>query len=187
MVDGQPVNVGLWDTSCQESYDRLRPGSYPQTDVFVVVFSIVSPVSFDNVKSKWCPELEHFAPGVPILLVGLESHLRNDPKALQQVHAKGLHYITQHEGEARAKEIGAWGYFECSALTQEGIKTVFDSAIRAALSRGKKKGTMGTKKKTSNADSLSSPNVCSHQCIEHILSMPPTPFFQHPYTPNIFY
>ena len=41
MVDGQPINLGLWDTAGQEDYDRLRPLSYPQTDVFLVCFSVV--------------------------------------------------------------------------------------------------------------------------------------------------
>ena len=52
MVDGKPISLGLWDTAGQEDYDRLRPLSYPQTDVFLVCFSIVSPPSFDNVLSK---------------------------------------------------------------------------------------------------------------------------------------
>jgi cell division control protein 42 len=43
---------GLFDTAGQEDYDRLRPLSYPQTDVFLVCFSVVSPSSFENVKEK---------------------------------------------------------------------------------------------------------------------------------------
>lgn len=54
MVDGRPISLGLWDTAGQEDYDRLRPLSYPQTDVFLICFSIVSPPSFDNVKAKVC-------------------------------------------------------------------------------------------------------------------------------------
>lgn len=52
MVDGKPISLGLWDTAGQEDYDRLRPLSYPQTDVFLICFSIASPPSFDNVKAK---------------------------------------------------------------------------------------------------------------------------------------
>jgi small GTP-binding protein len=54
MVDGKPISLGLWDTAGQEDYDRLRPLSYPQTDVFLACFSLVSPPSFENVRTKVC-------------------------------------------------------------------------------------------------------------------------------------
>jgi GTPase SAR1 family protein len=62
MVDGKIISLGLWDTAGQEDYDRLRPLSYPQTDVFLICFSLVSPPSYENVKTKvrlsaasqWC-------------------------------------------------------------------------------------------------------------------------------------
>ena len=147
MVDGKPVNLGLWDTAGQEDYDRLRPLSYPQTDVFLICYSIISPHSFDNVKSKWYPEIQHHAAGVPILLVGTKSDLREDKTTLSQLVAKGMRVIPTAEAEARAKEIGAVKHLECSALTQEGLKVVFDEAIRAALyastaSTSKKKCTV---------------------------------------------
>jgi len=135
MVDGKPVNLGLWDTAGQEDYDRLRPLSYPQTDVFLICFSIISPSSFDNVKSKWWPEIQHHCPGVPIILVGTKSDLRNDPNMAQQLATKGLRMVSVDEAQQRMREIGAVAYMECSALTQEGLKAVFDEAIRAALNK----------------------------------------------------
>jgi len=135
MVDGKPVNLGLWDTAGQEDYDRLRPLSYPQTDVFLICFSIISPHSYDNVKSKWFPEIQHHAPGVPIILVGTKSDLRGDEAMLASLAAKGLRVITREEAAARQKEIGAVSYMECSALTQEGLKDVFDAAIRASMQK----------------------------------------------------
>ena len=48
MVDGRPISLGLWDTAGQEDYDRLRPLSYPNTDVFMVCYSINNITSINN-------------------------------------------------------------------------------------------------------------------------------------------
>jgi small GTP-binding protein len=52
MVDGQKYELTLFDTAGQEDYDKLRPMSYDNTDVFLLCFSIVEPDSFDNVREK---------------------------------------------------------------------------------------------------------------------------------------
>ena len=62
-IGDEPHTLGLFDTAGQEDYDRLRPLSYPQTDVFLVCFSVTSPASFENVKEKWFPEVHHHCPG----------------------------------------------------------------------------------------------------------------------------
>lgn len=56
----------------QEDYDRLRPLSYPMTDVFLICFSVVNPASFQNVREEWVPELQEYAPSVPYLLIGTQ-------------------------------------------------------------------------------------------------------------------
>nr|XP_021522025.1 ras-related C3 botulinum toxin substrate 3 isoform X2 [Aotus nancymaae] len=106
MVDGKPVNLGLWDTAGQEDYDRLRPLSYPQTDVFLICFSLVSPASFENVRAKWYPEVRHHCPHTPILLVGTKLDLRDDKDTIERLRDKKLAPITYPQGLAMAREIG---------------------------------------------------------------------------------
>ena len=43
MVDGKPINLGLWDTAGQEDYDRLRPLSYPQTVSTIIRYLTILP------------------------------------------------------------------------------------------------------------------------------------------------
>eukprot|EP00051_Salpingoeca_urceolata_P005086 m.70211 g.70211 ORF g.70211 m.70211 type:complete len:194 (+) comp14047_c0_seq2:389-970(+) len=139
MVDGKPINLGLWDTAGQEDYDRLRPLSYPQTDVFLVCFSVISPTSFTNVESKWNPEIKHHCPHAPALLIGTKSDLRDDAATLQALKAKGHSPITFEQGQKKAQAQGFVKYLECSALTQNGLKAVFDDAIRAVISKSNTK------------------------------------------------
>ncbi|KAK9963606.1 hypothetical protein ABG768_006777 [Culter alburnus] len=121
-VDGNPVKLALWDTSGLEGYDRLRPLSYPQTDVVLICFSLVKPASFENIRQKWFPEVRHFCPNTLIILDIIEG--------LKKIN---LTPITYAEGLAMTKEIGAVKYLECSALTQHGLKTVFDEVFHAVL------------------------------------------------------
>uniref|UniRef100_A0A7N5K0S5 Rac family small GTPase 2 n=1 Tax=Ailuropoda melanoleuca TaxID=9646 RepID=A0A7N5K0S5_AILME len=106
MVDSKPVNLGLWDTAGQEDYDRLRPLSYPQTDVFLICFSLVSPASYENVRAKWFPEVRHHCPSTPIILVGTKLDLRDDKDTIERLKEKKLAPITYPQGLALAKEIG---------------------------------------------------------------------------------
>ena len=50
--DGKLVELALWDTAGQEEYDRLRPLSYPESNVILIVFSVDFPVSLANVQDK---------------------------------------------------------------------------------------------------------------------------------------
>jgi len=72
----EPYTLGLFDTAGQEDYDRLRPLSYPQTDVFLICFNVTSPPSFENVKEKWFPEVRHHCPATACIIVGTMVDLR---------------------------------------------------------------------------------------------------------------
>ena len=77
---GKTVELELWDTAGQEEYDRLRPLSYPETDMLFVCFAIDCPNSLENVMDKvntfflllFPPPFTH----VPALLVSMASSPR---------------------------------------------------------------------------------------------------------------
>uniref|UniRef100_A0A2K5EZJ3 Cell division control protein 42 homolog n=1 Tax=Aotus nancymaae TaxID=37293 RepID=A0A2K5EZJ3_AOTNA len=121
MIGGEPYTLGLFDTAGQEDYDRLRPLSYPQTDVFLVCFSV------------WVPEITHHCPKTPFLLVGTQIDLRDDPSTIEKLAKNKQKPITPETAEKLACDLKAVKYVECSALTQKGLKNVFDEAILAAL------------------------------------------------------
>ncbi|XP_038049844.1 ras-related C3 botulinum toxin substrate 2-like [Patiria miniata] len=132
-VDGVSVNLGLWDTAGQEDYDRLRPLSYPQTDIFLVAYSVEGPTSYANVQSKWIPELQHHAAGVPFILVGTKIDLREDKETMAKLAQQNKAPFKKEHGEKFAAKMGAVKYMECSALTQRGLKLVFEEAVRIVL------------------------------------------------------
>lgn len=141
MAGSEPVDVGLWDTAGQEEFERLRPLSYANADAFLLCFSLVSQTSLENVVERWSPELRHFCPRVPILLVGTRKDLRDARKSDSAV-------VTYEQGQDICKKIGATKFLESSALTGENVKTVFDEAIVCAL-RGQLKRAGAQKSKCS--------------------------------------
>ena len=78
MVDNRSYRVGLWDTAGQEDYDRLRPLSYPDTDVFLICYDVTRRASLTNVEEKWLPEVRHYAPDTPVVLVANKIDVRNN-------------------------------------------------------------------------------------------------------------
>ncbi|XP_072039964.1 rho-related protein racA-like isoform X2 [Amphiura filiformis] len=119
-VRGKPYSVALWDTGGGEDYPRLRPLSYPDTDVFLLCFAVDNQESLSNITTEWLPELYHHAPGVPIILVATKIDLRKDPNSKS--------CISSDQGYNVAKQNNMY-YMETSALKQHGIKELFHKVI----------------------------------------------------------
>ncbi|XP_061819517.1 ras homolog family member Ua [Nerophis lumbriciformis] len=132
-VDGQPVKLQLCDTAGQDEFDRLRPLCYTSADVFLLCFSVVSPVSFQNVPEKWVSEIRRHTPFAPLVLVGTQCDLREDVKILIDLAKYRERPVDPVDARECAAEIGAVAYVECSSLTQKNLKEVFDTAIMASL------------------------------------------------------
>ncbi|KAN0141361.1 P-loop containing nucleoside triphosphate hydrolase protein [Lactarius tabidus] len=130
--EGKIIEIALWDTAGQEEYDRLRPLSYPESHVILIVFSVDFPVSLGNVQDKWYPEVAHFCDGTPLILVATKTDLRRDDNTRRMLGAQGQKPVTPEQGAEVAQEIGA-KYIECSAKTGTGVQEVFALALRESM------------------------------------------------------
>ena len=138
MFKGKIINLQLWDTAGQEDYDKLRCLSYPQTDVFLIVFSVISRSSLQNVMDKWLPEIQHYSPQIPIVLCGSKIDLREDARVIEMLRRKNQTPISTEEGIKFAQQLSNSctqdvQYVECSALTQKALAKVFETCIERAL------------------------------------------------------
>ncbi|KAL7417799.1 Rho3 GTP binding protein [Mrakia frigida] len=138
-VNGQLIELSLWDTAGQEEFDRLRSLSYADTHIIMVCYSIDSPVSLENVESKWLPEVMEHCPGVKIVLVALKCDLRNEPRK-----PNAPPHVTYEEGLEVAKRIRASRYLECSAKHNRGVGEAFDATAHVAVGARPRGGGAGS-------------------------------------------
>ena len=111
--------LNVWDTIATH---RLRPLSYPDTDVVLICFSVVSQDSFENVLHQWVPEIQEYCPKIPYILVGCHADLRNNPDNKDAI------ICTTDDGRDMADTIGAYAYMECSARSGEGVREIFQES-----------------------------------------------------------
>ena len=127
----------------QEEYDRLRPLSYANANVFLLCFSVTNSVSHENIFAKWYPEVSHFCPDVPLILVGTKLDTRNDQGVLDRLRAQDQLPVTTEQGMQLCAKIRAIKYIECSARTGENLKQVFEEAVKCCLYKKTKKRSSG--------------------------------------------
>ncbi|KAL4455023.1 hypothetical protein ABPG74_006405 [Tetrahymena malaccensis] len=129
-IDKKTVQLGIWDTAGQEEYNRLRPLSYSNTDIFLIVFSVVDPESFDNALKKWYPELQQIQPKSLKVFVGNKVDLleQEENKKKSQKNAP----VNSQQVKQIVNELGC-EYFECSAKLDKGIKEMFLKSIQGGM------------------------------------------------------
>ncbi len=115
-VDGNPVDLILWDIAGQESFASMRPKFYRGSKAAIMVFSHApdQEKSFDNLQ-KWLADLKKNAGSLPIALFGNKVDL-----------GVGDGKRSDKNVEKYAKEQNFLGYFKTSALTGEGLNDAFD-------------------------------------------------------------
>lgn len=128
--------ITFFKDTCKE----LRHQPYENAEVVIVVFSIVNPDSFREAEKKvwafyapnnhlmswmfkWVREARRYSRGLPIIIVGSKSDLRDEViNILRLQRLKNQKPVTREQGEAMAKRVGAVSYHECSATDSVKLK-----------------------------------------------------------------
>lgn len=115
--DGKKVfSVRLWDTSGQENFCSFRNLAIPMADYIIICYSVVDFKSFTDITEAIIPVIKDKSKeGVKLILVGTKIDLRKDDDK------------TYEEGRFLAEKLNAIGFYECSALTGQGVELIFDS------------------------------------------------------------
>lgn len=147
------VQLTLWDSASSIDCNNLECLKFRHVHIILICFPIdkflyedgdiervsvffylpLSTHGFTDIHLKWGAEAACVCPGVPLILVGLQKDLRDADTPLSRGAERGANYVTKSEGEAAARRIGACKYFECSSLTGQGVREVFDGAATIAL------------------------------------------------------
>uniref|UniRef100_A0AAQ4P537 Cell division cycle 42, like n=1 Tax=Gasterosteus aculeatus aculeatus TaxID=481459 RepID=A0AAQ4P537_GASAC len=91
------------------------------------------PTVFDNYAVTVMIGGEPYTLGLFDTAVGTQMDLREDSNTIEKLAKNKQRPLYPESGEKLARELKAVKYVECSALTQRGLKNVFDEAILAAL------------------------------------------------------
>ncbi|KAJ4456996.1 putative rho family protein [Paratrimastix pyriformis] len=113
----------------QEDYDRLRPLSYPGTDLALLCFSVASREQFDRVRTKFLPEVRKHTEGKPpaFLLVGCQADRRLDVGCSPQATVSYAECLRLVAAEGLA------GYVETSALAGKCVDQLLQLALLTAI------------------------------------------------------
>ena len=130
-LEGHNHALQLWDTVADEGYDRLRPLSYPGTDVFVLCFSLGDRSTLSNLTSRWSFELLHFSGAIPWLVVGLwtfeyRKHGGNEgPDVSPEQVSRTLSLL-------RGRNRCGVAYVVCDARYDENLQPIVDNVSRSS-------------------------------------------------------
>jgi small GTP-binding protein len=119
-VGNQSLTVSLWDDSGSIEYERLRPLSYPQTNVFIMMFAVHKPQTLYWITDVLYLEILHHCRGTKATMWIVATMIDKRKK-----HPNS---ITTARGEAIAKCLGV-NYAELCIRDVDSVKQFFDSVL----------------------------------------------------------
>lgn len=168
--------MDLWDITSQCNYqtaaDHCRPLSTGPFSMIAICFDIQDEDTLesavykvrsasrfetsrpertvtDQPSTQWKNKVEIHSGGPPVILVGLKSDTRKACPTLQLLHLEEPTGTSTGQGEDAARLMSARAYYECSAITGEGVADVFEAVVRIAMERRRSHHNGGAKAKLS--------------------------------------
>ncbi|XP_060063046.1 cell division control protein 42 homolog [Ylistrum balloti] len=130
----QEFTISVFDCSSKTDHESIRLFAYKDSDVFVMCYSVMDRESFDNIKSRWLPEVTYImGKRLNLVLVATQVDLRESIDLDQDIP------VSKAEGHHMAEEIGAFSFIECSSSNQDCVQGVFEDVVQCSLKQKKKK------------------------------------------------
>lgn len=127
VIDGEKVELYLWDIAGQDSFDALRQRFYTGSSGTIIVFSHApeQKESFSHVN-KWLGDIKKYCGNIPLVLFGNKVDLIDDGELTSNPNISA----SDNNIEQFAKDNRFIGYYKTSALTGQGVTDAFKALVR---------------------------------------------------------
>lgn len=98
IVENRQFSLILSDKRKQEKYSHEGIiNYYLDRDIFLILFSIVSPESLNNIISKWHPKVRRKCPNASIVVIGTKLDLRDNQDEVERLARQSLKPVTYEQ------------------------------------------------------------------------------------------
>jgi Ras-related protein Rab-1A len=123
-VDGKSVKLQIWDTAGQERFRTITSSYYRGAHGVVMVYDITDKESFDDLTSRWLPDIEQCSDSnVLKLVVGNKSDL-SEQRA-----------VVKSDAEAFCQKLGSVRFLETSAKNTTNVDEIFTTLAKEFVAR----------------------------------------------------
>jgi len=133
-IDGEKIELFIWDVAGQESFNLMRQKFYTGSSAAIIVFSHApEQVASFNTVEKWLNEVKEHCGNIPIALFGNKIDLADENDlSLNKDKATSDSNVEKYISDNRIR----W-YFKTSALNGQGVLEAFQALVNNLYLRAK--------------------------------------------------
>ena len=142
-ISGRLVKMKLIDVPGRYDYKPIRCTVFKNIDIAILCYSAGNVESFEHIRTHWLPELKECAPECPFVLAETKKDIRDEYNDVQESESTDdknhAGIVPSNAGEELAKEIGALGFYSCSAKFRIGTRSLMEGTTLLALRKSRKR------------------------------------------------